>query len=146
MQLDATKIDDPRKSRRVIDYDFFRSASRREREYCRSQPRGALRWCALLIERLTFGAIDVSLEDKRTVPDSGERARRDRQIEANQVQFRELCLLRKIQLARVSNTDRASMDREQLGSVFLPHKLSLHDWREVAGFVQTLVTDQAEAQ
>src|SRR6266404_2953280 len=75
MQLDATEIDDPRKPRRVIDNDFFRSASRRERERYRSQPRGALRWCALLIERLTFGAIDVSLEDKRTVSDSGERAR-----------------------------------------------------------------------
>jgi hypothetical protein len=77
MQLDATKIDDPRKPRRVIDNDFFRSASRRERECYRSQPRGPLRWCALLIERLTFGAIDVSLEDQRTVPDSDERARRD---------------------------------------------------------------------
>jgi hypothetical protein len=77
MQLDATKIDDPRKPRRVIDNDFFRSASGRERECYRSQPRGALRWCALLIERLTFGAIDVSLEDKRTVSDSDEHARRD---------------------------------------------------------------------
>ena len=57
----------------------------------------------------------------------GERARRDRQIVANQVKFRELCLLREIQLARVTNTDFASVDREQLGSVFLPHKLSLHD-------------------
>jgi hypothetical protein len=44
-----------------------------------------LRWCALLIERLTFGAVDLPLEDKRTVPDSRECARRDRQIEANQV-------------------------------------------------------------
>lgn len=127
MQLDATEIDYPRKPRCVIDNDFFRSASRRKRERYRSQPRGVLRWCALLIERLTFGAIDVSLEDKRTIPDSGERARRDRQIVANQVQFRELCLLREIQLARVSNTDLASVDREQLGSVFLPHELSLHD-------------------
>jgi hypothetical protein len=96
-----------------------------------------------LIESLTFGAIDVSLEDKRTVPDSGERARRDRQVVADHVKFRELCLLREIQFARVSNTDLASIDREQLGSVFLPHKLSLHDWRDVSGFVRTLVTDQS---
>ena len=127
MQLDATEIDDPRKPRRVIDNDFFRSASRRERERYRSQPRGTLRWCALLIEGLTFGAIDVSLKDKRTVPDSGERARRDRQIVTDQVDFRELCLLREIQLARISNTDLASVDRKQLASVFLSHKLSLHD-------------------
>ena len=125
MQFDAAEIDDPRKPCWVIDHDFFRSASRRERERYRSQPRGVLRWRALLIERLTFGAIDVSLEDKRTVPDSCERARRDRQIVANQVQFRELCLLREIQLARVSNTDLASIDREQLGSVSFSHKLKV---------------------
>jgi hypothetical protein len=83
MQLDATKIDHPRKPRRIVDNDFFRGASRRKRERYRSQPRGALRWCALLVERLTFGAIDVSLEDKRTIPDSGQRPRRDRQIVAN---------------------------------------------------------------
>jgi len=125
MQLDAAKIDDPRKPRCVIDNDFFRGASRRERECYRLQPRWALRWCAFLIERLTFGAIDVALEDKRTVPDTKERARRDRQVVAHQVKFRELGLSREIQLARVSNTDFASVDQEQLGSVFLPHKL--HD-------------------
>jgi hypothetical protein len=146
MYLNATKVDDPRKASRVIDNDFFRSASRRERERYRSQPRGALRWCALLIERLTFGAIDVSLEDKRTFPDSGERARRNRQVVADHVKFRELCLLREIQLPWVSNTDLASVDREQLGSVLLPHKLSLHDWRNLAGLVQTFVTHQSEAQ
>src|SRR5271166_1752038 len=141
MQLDATEVDDPCKSRRVIDNDFFGSASRRERQRCRSQPWRALRWCALLIERLTFSAVDVSLEDKRTIPDSGERARRHRQIVANQVQFRELRLLREIQLVRVGNANLASVDRDQLGSVFLSHQLSLHHWREVTGLVQTLVTN-----
>ncbi len=42
MQLDASKVDNPREARGVIDNDFFRSASRREGERCRSQPRGAL--------------------------------------------------------------------------------------------------------
>jgi len=92
MQLDASKVYNPRKSRSVIDDDFFRSASRRERERDRSQPQGALRRCSLLIERLTFGAVDVSLEDQRTVADSVERTRRDRQVVANQIQFRELGL------------------------------------------------------
>ena len=77
MQLDAAEIDDPRKSGSVIDHDFFRSAPRREREGYRSQPRRALRRCALLIKRLAFGAVDVALEDNRTVADSAERARCD---------------------------------------------------------------------
>ena len=96
MQLDASKIDDPCKPGGVIDHDFFRSASRWKCERNRSQPRGALRRCSLLIERLAFGAVDVSLEDKGTVADSGERARCDRQVVANQIELRELGLLREV--------------------------------------------------
>lgn len=87
MQLDATKIYDPCKPCSVIDNDFFCRAARREREGYRPQPLGALRWCALLVEGLAFSALDVPLEDERTVPDSSERARRDRQVVANQIQF-----------------------------------------------------------
>src|SRR5271154_4682696 len=87
MQLDAAKIYDPCQPGSVIDNDFFRSAARREREGYRPQPLGALRWCALLVEGLAFGAVDVSLEDERTVTDSSERAPRDRQVVANQIQF-----------------------------------------------------------
>ena len=102
MQLDASQIDDPCQPRGIIDDDFFRSAARRERERDRSQPRGALRWRALLIKRLAFGAVDESLEDERTIADSGERARRDRQVVADEIEFRELGLLREVQLVRIA--------------------------------------------
>ena len=146
MEFDASEIDDPRKPRRIIDNNFFRGAARRERERYGAQPQGVLRWRALLIERFTFGAIDVPFEDKWTVSDSGERARCDRQIVTNQVEFRELGLPGKVQLVRVSDTDLASVNRKQLGRIFVPHKLSLHDWRDVAGFIQTLATHESEAQ
>src|ERR1700720_1588617 len=93
MQLDTTKIDDPRKPGGVIDHDFFRSAPRWERERYRSQPRRSLRWCALLMEGFPVGAVDVALEDNRTGADSGERSWRNRQVVADQVEFRQLGLL-----------------------------------------------------
>ena len=70
MQLDAAKIYDPCQPRSVIDNDFFRGAARRKRERDRPQPLGTLRRCALLVEGLAFGAVDVSLEDERTIADS----------------------------------------------------------------------------
>ena len=95
MQLDAAQVDDPREPRRIIDHDLFGSASRRERQrYC-SQPREALRGRALLIERLTFGAVNEALENHRTIPDSGQSARRDRQIIADEVEFRDLVCFEK---------------------------------------------------
>src|ERR1700722_10983354 len=110
MQLDASKVYNPRKSGAIIDDDFFRSAARRERERYRSQPRRAPGWCALLIEGLTFGAVDISLEDKRTVADSDQRARRDRQVVADQIQFRELRLFREVKFFRVANPDLVPID------------------------------------
>ena len=93
VQLDAAEIDDPREPRRVVDDDLFRGAAGRESQRDRSQPRGALRRRALLIEGLTFGAVDEALEHHGTVADSGQRARRDRQVVANQIELGELRLL-----------------------------------------------------
>ena len=45
---------------------------------------------ALLIERLAFGAVDEALEHDRAIADSGERARRDREVVAHEVELREL--------------------------------------------------------
>jgi exodeoxyribonuclease-3 len=136
MQLDASEVDDPCKPGTIIDNDLFRCASRRERERYRSQPLGALRRRALLIERFTLGAIDVSFKDNGTVADSGERARRNRQVVADEVKFQEPGLLREVQLARVTHADLASVDREHFGSVFFRHQLILHHRRDGKGFVK----------
>jgi hypothetical protein len=53
-----------------------------------------------------------TLENERTIPDAKESARRDRQIVAHEIEFRELRLLRKIRLVGVGHTDLASLDRQ----------------------------------
>ncbi len=92
MQLDAAQVDDPGEPGRIIDHDLFRGAARRERQRYRSQPRRPLGGRALLIKGLAFGAVDEALEHHRTIPDSGQSARRDRQIIADDVELRELRL------------------------------------------------------
>ncbi len=87
---------------------------------------GPLGGRALLIKRLAFGAVHESLENDRTIPDSGESARRDRQVVANQVEFRELRLPGKIKLVRMRDADLASLDREHLGGFFFSHENRLH--------------------
>ncbi len=91
MQLDAAQVDDPGQPGRIIDDDFFRGAARRERQRDGSQPGGPLGGRALLIKRLALGAIDEALENDRTIPDSGQRARRDGQVVADKIEFRDTC-------------------------------------------------------
>ena len=107
MQLDAAEVDDPGKPRRIIDHEFFRSPTRRERQRGGSQPRRTLGGRALLIKRLAFGAINESLENDRAILDPGESARRDGQVVADEIEFRELCLSGKIRLVRVCHADFA---------------------------------------
>jgi len=122
MQLDATQVDDPGESRRIVNHDFFRSASRRECQCDRSQPRRALAGRALLIKRLTFGAVNEPLENERTIANPGKSTRRDGQVVANDVEFREPSLPGKIGFVRVRHADLVSLDREQLGCFFFSHQ------------------------
>ena len=52
------------------------------------------------------------------------------EVVADEVEFRELRLLRKVQLVGVRDADLASVDREHFGGVFFSHKNRLHlfDW------------------
>jgi hypothetical protein len=61
------------------------------------------------------------LENERTLPDSAESARRDRQIVAHEIEFQELRLLGKTRLVGVGHTDLASLDRQNGGCVILHH-------------------------
>ena len=79
---------------------------------------------ALLIERLALGAVDESLENDRTVPDPTQRARRDRQVIAHQIEFGQLRLLREIRLVRMRHADLAPVDGKHFGS-FVLHEISL---------------------
>src|SRR5438105_5703673 len=85
---------------------------------------------ALLIKRLAFGSVDESFENDGAILNSGESAGRDRQIVADDIEFRELGLFREVGLPGVGHADFVSLDREQLGVFFLAHNLRLHRlWR-----------------
>ena len=120
MQLDAAQVDDPGEPRRVIDDDLFRGAARRERQRYGSQPRRPLGGRALLIKRLAFGAVDETLENDRTIPDSGERARRDRQVVAHEVELRELASASRNTACPgwVTRTSRPSIESTSAASSF----------------------------
>src|SRR5437868_10584625 len=121
MQFDTTKVDHPGKSSRVIYDDFFCGASGREGKRHGAQPRRALLRRTLLIERWSLGAIHEPLEDDRTVPDSSKRARRNRQVVTNKIEFRD-GRLRKINLVWMCDADFASINREQLAGFLLRHE------------------------
>jgi hypothetical protein len=55
--------------------------------------RGSLAGSAFLIVGLALGAIYEALENQRTIPDSNENTRRNRQIVAYEIEFRELRLM-----------------------------------------------------
>src|SRR5438067_507250 len=89
MQFDTTEIDYPGKPRRIIDNDFFSGAAGRERKGNSAQPGGALLRRALLVKRWSFSPVHESFEDNWTIANSSQRARRNRQIVANQIEFRD---------------------------------------------------------
>jgi hypothetical protein len=75
----------------------------------------------LLIEGFAFGPVDETLEDERTILDSGERAGGDGEIVADEVEFGELGLTREIRLVGVGYADFAPLDGKQLGGWIFGH-------------------------
>ena len=110
------------KPSRIIDHDFFRRAAGRKGKRDCSQPGRPFGGRALLIKRLTLGPVYVTFENQRTIPYSTESARRDRQIVADKIEFRELRLPGKIWFLGVGHTDLAALDRQSFGCVVL------HNW------------------
>jgi len=62
-----------------------------------------------LIKRLSFGAVDETLEKNRTILNSRECTRCNGQIVVYKIEFRDSCL-RKIQLVGMRDTDFTSVD------------------------------------
>ena len=120
VQLDAAQVDDPGEPRRIVDDDLFGGAARGKRERHRSQPGGPLGGRALLIERLPFGAVNESLENDRPIANSGERARRDRQVVADRSSFESFVCFEKYSLSGcVTRTSRPSIESTSAASSFL---------------------------
>ena len=96
MELDAPQVDDPGETRRIVDHHLFGRSSGRKREDRRAEPGGSFLRRALLIKRLPLGAIDEALEHDRSIPNTAERALRDREVVADEFDLRELRLFREV--------------------------------------------------
>ena len=92
MQLDAAEVHDPREPSRIVDHDLFGGAARGKRQRHRAQPLGPVVGRALLIEGVALGAVDEALEHDRAIADAGERAGRDREVVADEIELGELGL------------------------------------------------------
>ena len=121
MQLDAAEIDDPGEAGGVVDDDLFRGSAGGKRERDGSQPGGRLSGRALLVERLALRAVDETLQHDRTIADAGERARRDRQIVAHEIELCELRFAREVGLLRVRDAHLAPFDGNQFDIIILGH-------------------------
>ena len=128
MKLDASEVHDPCEPCRVVDHDLLRRAAGGEGERRRPQPGGALLGGALLVEDLPFRAVDEALEHDGTVPNAAERSGRYRQVVADDVELRQLRLLREIGLARVGDAHLPAVDREDLRCLFRRHAAEATSW------------------
>ena len=135
MQLDASEIDNPGESRRVVDNDFFRCSAGREGQRNRSQPAGTLLRRALLIERFALSATDKPLQNNRTISNPGQGARSDGKIVSNQIELGDFGL-REIQLVRIRDTDFVPINGKDLAGWFLGHEIRLPPVRSSLTFAR----------
>ena len=77
-----------------------------------------------MIERLSFGAVDETLENNRTILNSGDRARCNGQIVACEIELRDSCM-RKIQLVGMRDADFTPLEREHRAGRFICHSIRL---------------------
>src|SRR5450755_592354 len=111
MQLDAAQIHDPGEAGRIVNNKLFSGAAGWEGQGHRSQPGRTLRRRALLIKGLLFGPIYEALENKGAIANSGESARCNGQIIANDIELRYLCPLRIVELSWMGHTNLATLDQ-----------------------------------
>src|SRR5262249_56551361 len=76
---------------------------------------------ALLVERLALRAVHEPLQHDRAVADPAQRAFRDREVVADDVELRETRLRGEIRLVRVRDPHLAPVDLEDLRGIFLGH-------------------------
>src|SRR5690348_15333093 len=96
MKLDAAKINDPDKSCRIINHHFIGRAPGWKRQSDGAQPLGMILGRTLLIKHLPFGTVDKTLQHDRSIANTGERARYDRQVILDELEFGELRVEREV--------------------------------------------------
>src|SRR6185437_16392557 len=91
-----------------------------KRKRDRAQPLGTLLRRTLLIKSRGLGPVHEALENNRTVPNSSQRTRRNRQVITDEIEFRN-ARLREIKLVGMGDADFTSINREQLAGFRLHH-------------------------
>jgi hypothetical protein len=90
VELDAAEVDDPGEAGGVVDDDLFGGAAGGKGERDGAQPVGEIGGSALLVEGLGFGSVDEALEDDGAVAMPLQRAGRDGEEVADEVELGEL--------------------------------------------------------
>ena len=110
MEFDASEIDDPCKTRRIVDDNFFGRAPGGKGKRHGSQPFWPLCRGALLIEGLLLGTVHEALQDERAIPNSCQSAVRNREVVPHEFELGDLDFPGEVRLARMRDADLTSGD------------------------------------
>ena len=112
MELEAGEVGHPHERGGVARYDFFGGPARWETERDHLYPVGPRFRRALLIEKLTAGAVRIADEDVRTPARALERARRNREVIAREIELG-MAALREQYLGGIRDRDLAAGNLQQ---------------------------------
>jgi hypothetical protein len=114
MQLNAAQVDDPGQPVGFINHQLLSSASRRKRKRNRANPPRSLGRRTLLIKSFTLSTVYKTLQHNRAIANPNQRSRCNRKIVAHEIKLGELCLLGKVKLVRMRDSNFMPLDREDL--------------------------------
>ena len=121
VEVDAAEVHDPGEPGRVVDHDLVGRPPRRERQLDGPIQAGRLSGRPLLEEELPRGAVDEALERHRPAAGAAQRAVRDGEVVADEVELG-VAGLREVDLVRVGDRDLAAADPEDLLRVGMPER------------------------
>ena len=114
MELDASEIDDPGKTRRIVNDNFLGRATGRKGKRYNSQPLWPLCRGTLLIEGRLLGTVHEALQDERPIPNSCQSAVRNRKVVLHELKLGNLDFPGEVRLARMRDADLTSGDLQRL--------------------------------
>src|SRR6185312_12169297 len=110
VQFDASEVDYPGEAGRVVDDDLLCRAAGWKGKRDGAHPLGRVGRGALLVKDLAVGSVNEALENDRPVANACQRARRYREVVADDIDLRELRGLREIGLGGMRDANFAPVD------------------------------------
>src|SRR6202020_388036 len=121
VEFNAAEVNDPCQARRIINHYFFRGSAQGKRQGDGSQPRRTLLRRTFLVKSRLLRSIYKSLQNDRTIPNSGQSAGSDREVILHKVELGEPHLLREVRLVRVGDRNFPSFDPNYFAGFLLGH-------------------------